>query len=69
MKKQGYAFHAYPCDVVDWDSCVACVARVVKDLGPVDVLVNNAGITRDMLQKMDKQLGPVIKTNLTAAST
>jgi acetoacetyl-CoA reductase len=66
MKKQGYAFHAYPCDVVDWDSCVACVAQVVKDVGPVDVLVNNAGITRDMtFKKMDKaSWDSVIKTNL-----
>jgi acetoacetyl-CoA reductase len=66
MKKQGYAFHAYPCDVVDWDSCVACVAQVVKDIGPVDVLVNNAGITRDTtFKKMDKaSWDAVIKTNL-----
>jgi acetoacetyl-CoA reductase len=66
MKKQGYAFHAYPCDVVDWDSSVACVAQVVKDVGPVDVLVNNAGITRDMtFKKMDKaNWDAVIRTNL-----
>jgi len=66
MKKQGHSFHAYPCDVVDWDSCVACVAQVVKDVGPVDVLVNNAGITRDMtFKKMDKgSWDAVIKTNL-----
>jgi acetoacetyl-CoA reductase len=66
MRKQGYAFHAYPCDVVDWDSCVACVAQVVKDVGPVDVLVNNAGITRDMtFKKMDKaNWDAVIRTNL-----
>jgi len=66
MKKQGYAFHAYPCDVIDWDSSAACVARVVKDVGPVDVLVNNAGITRDMtFKKMDKaNWDMVIKTNL-----
>ncbi len=66
MKKQGYAFHAYPCDVVDWDSSAACVAQVVKDVGPVDVLVNNAGITRDMtFKKMDKaNWDAVIKTNL-----
>ena len=66
MKKQGYAFHAYPCDVVDWDSCTACVAQVVKDVGPVDVLVNNAGITRDMtFKKMDKaNWDAVIRTNL-----
>ena len=66
MKKQGYAFHAYPCDVVDWDSCASCVAQVVKDVGPVDVLVNNAGITRDMtFKKMDKaNWDAVIRTNL-----
>jgi acetoacetyl-CoA reductase len=66
MKKHGYAFHAYPCDVVDWDSCTACVAQVVKDVGPIDVLVNNAGITRDMtFKKMDKaNWDAVIKTNL-----
>jgi len=66
MKKQGYTFHAYPCDVVDWHSCIACVAQVVKDVGVVDVLVNNAGITRDMtFKKMDKPSWDiVIKTNL-----
>jgi acetoacetyl-CoA reductase len=66
MRKQGHDFHAYPCDVVDWDSCVACVGNVIKDVGPVDVLVNNAGITRDMtFKKMDKaNWDAVIKTNL-----
>ncbi len=55
MKERGYHFHAYPCDVVDWDSCQACIAKLTHDLGPVDVLVNNAGITRDMtFKKMDK---------------
>jgi acetoacetyl-CoA reductase len=66
MKKQGHDFHAYPCDVVDWDSCVACVANIMKDVGPVDVLVNNAGITRDMtFKRMDKaNWDAVIRTNL-----
>ncbi len=66
MRKQGYAFHAYPCDVADWQSSVACVAQVVKEVGPVDVLVNNAGITRDMtFKKMDKaNWDAVMKTNL-----
>ena len=66
MKKQGFAFHAYPCDVVDWDSCVHCVTQVAKDVGPVDVLVNNAGITRDTtFKKMDKaNWDIVIRTNL-----
>src|SRR2546427_9696452 len=46
MKKQGYAFHAYPCDVVDWDSCAGCVGHVVKDVGPVRVLGTNRRMTR-----------------------
>ena len=55
MRERGYDFHAYPCDVADWDSCVACVRRITADVGPVDVLINNAGITRDMtFRKMDR---------------
>src|SRR5204862_6105878 len=48
MNRQGRNFHAYPCDVVDWTSCVACVAQVAKEVGPVDVMGNTAAITRDM---------------------
>ena len=55
MRERGYDFHAYPCDVADWDSCVACVRRITDEVGPVDVLINNAGITRDMtFRKMDR---------------
>jgi acetoacetyl-CoA reductase len=55
MKQRGYQFYAYPCDVVDWESCQACTRKITEDHGPVDVLVNNAGITRDMtFKKMDK---------------
>ena len=55
MKEQGYQFFAYPCDVTDWESCQACIRKLTEDLGPVDVLVNNAGVTRDMtFKKMDK---------------
>jgi acetoacetyl-CoA reductase len=55
MKQQGYDFHAYACDVTDWESCQACVRKITAEIGPVDVLVNNAGITRDMtFKKMDK---------------
>ncbi len=55
MKQQGYDFYAYRCDVTDWDSCRACVEQITAEVGPVDVLVNNAGITRDMtFKKMDK---------------
>ncbi len=56
----------YKWSVADFDACAAGVARVEKDLGPVDVLVNNAGITRDgMFHKMSKQQwDEVIGTNL-----
>jgi acetoacetyl-CoA reductase len=66
MERRGYNFHAYPCDVADYDSAQACVAKMTAELGPIDVLVNNAGITRDMtFRKMDKtNWDEVIKTNL-----
>lgn len=66
MNDMGYGFKAYPCDVSDFDSCQVCVEQVVKDMGPVDVLVNNAGITRDMtFKKMTKpDWDAVIHTNL-----
>src|SRR5690606_14913909 len=54
------------CDVSDFDSCGACIDEVTKAVGPVDVLVNNAGITRDMtFRKMGKaDWDAVIRTNL-----
>jgi acetoacetyl-CoA reductase len=66
MEEQGYKFRAYPCDVADYDSAQACIAKVAAEVGPIDVLVNNAGITRDMtFKKMDKvNWDAVIKTNL-----
>ena len=66
MKRQGYPFRAYPCDVASFDSAAACVKQVAGDLGPIDVLVNNAGITRDMtFRKMDKaNWDAVVQTNL-----
>ena len=55
MNKMGYGFRAYACDVADWDSCVACAQKVAAEVGPIDVLVNNAGITRDTtFRKMDR---------------
>lgn len=56
-------------DVSDYDSCQEGVEMVCKDLGGnIDVLVNNAGITRDgMLHKMDPAAwNAVITTNLTS---
>ncbi len=66
MKDQGYNFAAYPCDVSDYESAQECIKAVERDIGSVDVLVNNAGITRDMtFKKMDKvNWDAVMKTNL-----
>ena len=56
----------YRWDVAKFPECQAGIAQVTKDLGPVDVLVNNAGITRDgTLHKMDAdQWQEVLDTNL-----
>ena len=56
----------YKWDVSSYDACAAGLKQVATDLGPVDVLVNNAGITRDTaFHKMTPdQWGAVINTNL-----
>ncbi len=66
MNDMGYGFKAYPCDVSDFDSCKECVELVVAENGPIDVLINNAGITRDMtFKKMTKaDWDAVMHTNL-----
>ncbi|SFA96442.1 3-oxoacyl-[acyl-carrier-protein] reductase [Collimonas sp. OK607] len=66
MDRQGYQFRAYPCDVADYESARECIRTIEKEIGPVDVLVNNAGITRDMtFKKMDKpDWDAVMHTNL-----
>jgi len=66
MHNLGYGFKAYPCDVTDFASAHECVETVTREIGPVDVLVNNAGITRDMtFKKMTKaDWDAVMHTNL-----
>ena len=56
----------YKWSVADYDACAAGIAAVEADVGPVDVLVNNAGITRDaMFHRMTReQWNEVIGTNL-----
>ena len=66
MEGQGHKFAAYPCDVSDFESCQKCVQQITKEIGPIDILINNAGITRDMtFKKMTKvDWDAVMKTNL-----
>lgn len=58
--------HSYKWDVGDYEACVKGIAQVEADLGPIDTLVNNAGVTRDaMLHKLTPQAWrDVISTNL-----
>ena len=68
QKAQGYDFFPVEADVTDEAACTAMAAAVTAALGPIDVLVNNAGITRDkFFPKMDRSMwDAVISTNLTS---
>jgi len=64
----GYTFYASVGNVGEWDSTVEAFTKAKAEHGPIDVLVNNAGITRDrMFLKMSKEdWDAVITTNLTS---
>jgi acetoacetyl-CoA reductase len=66
QKAKGYTFHASVGNVGDWNSTVEAFAKAKAEHGPIDVLVNNAGITRDrMFLKMTRDdWDAVIDTNL-----
>lgn len=63
---QGYVFNASVGNVANWDSTVEAFRKVREQFGPIDVLVNNAGITRDgTFRKMTyEDWRAVIDTNL-----
>ena len=56
----------YKFDVADFNACQSAMAQIAKDLGPVEVLVNNAGITRDgTMKRMTRDAWQaVIDTNI-----
>ena len=66
MRAEGYDVHASEGNVSDWDSTKDAFYKVKQEIGEVDVLVNNAGITRDgQFRKMTlQQWNEVINTNL-----
>ncbi|MBV8048276.1 MAG: beta-ketoacyl-ACP reductase [Paludibacterium sp.] len=66
MKAQGLEVHAYHCDVTDFDLCSRMVDQVHDEIGPISILVNNAGITRDgTFRKMNfDDWHAVLRTNL-----
>ena len=66
QKALGYTFYASVGNVGDWDSTTAAFEKAIGEHGTIDVLVNNAGITRDrMFLKMTREdWDAVIDTNL-----
>ena len=66
QQAEAYAFQAYAADVADWESCQRMAARIAADGHQVDIVVYNAGITRDAtLRKLGKDgWDAVLRTNL-----
>ncbi len=66
QKALGFTFYASAGNVGDWDSTVEAFTKAKAEHGPIDVLVNNAGITKDrMFLKMSKEdWSAVMNTNL-----
>ena len=64
----GYTFYASVGNVADWVSTTDAFSKAVAEHGPIDVLVNNAGITRDrmFLKMTPEDWKAVIDTNLNA---
>jgi acetoacetyl-CoA reductase len=61
-----HGISVYKFDVADFEQCQAAITKIEAELGPVEILVNNAGITRDgTIHKMDRHAwDAVIDTNL-----
>ena len=68
-QKYGVKAKAYQCNVADFTAAKEAVARIKDDFGTAQILVNNAGITRDGLLAMMKEedFDAVIDTNLKGA--
>lgn len=69
IEENGGEASTYQCNVADFTACEAFISEVIKTEGSLDVLVNNAGITRDnLLMKMSEaDFDEVINTNLKGA--
>ncbi len=66
QRDEGFRFTAYKVDVGDYGACEWMMQRILSELGRIDVLINNAGVTRDQsLRKMtQEEWSSVIHTNL-----
>jgi 2-hydroxycyclohexanecarboxyl-CoA dehydrogenase len=70
LRKQGASCLSFPADITSRGSADACVRATEKELGPVDVLVNNAGVFlwKPFLQLTPEEWELVLSTNLTGAA-
>lgn len=66
LTKDGQLVKGYQSDAADYDQAEALVKSVIGDFGAIDILINNAGITRDnlMLRMSEGDWDAVINTNL-----
>jgi 3-oxoacyl-[acyl-carrier protein] reductase len=66
---EGKGHKGFPCDVSDSAAVNAVVAKVEEEVGPVDILINNAGITRDniFIRMKEEQWDEVLAVNLKGA--
>jgi acetoacetyl-CoA reductase len=64
--KEETGIPVYKFDVSDFDAVKGAIAQIEKELGPIDIVVNNAGITRDStMRRLDRTMWQaVIDTNL-----
>ncbi len=66
FSQQGYQFSAIPCDITNPDEVTALIKKTLVQYEKIDILINNAGITRDnlLLRMKDKDWDQVMETNL-----
>lgn len=68
LKRKSYDVHTYVCDVSDRSTIYAVADKVKKDVGKVDILINNAGIVigKSFLETTDEQSEKVMNVNVMA---
>ena len=69
ISKNGHSASYFPCDIGNGDLFQNTIKSVINDYGKIDILINNAGITRDslVLRMKDHQWDEVLNTNLKGA--
>ena len=69
ISKNGHSASYFPCDISDGNLIQNTIKSVINDYGKIDILINNAGITRDslVLRMKNDQWDEVLNTNLNGA--